>query len=817
MNEQAWGLKILDSEEIYGKIFTNVLAETVGTSGECNPTMDSRGSDRDTTNVFGDKTIIHEEEKDEEDMEIEEIIEEPEESEKVTRCKKCRRQKFGHPMPFGLENCQLVRIESDSELKKDDEVKHEKRRELRSRKTPSRKRSLSHGKKVPDPKKKKEEDEEETSDIDEELKEMLEEEKRLEEMAKKSRDDVKKAETQKKEAKKAEQKRKNDELRKTIEGNKEKEAKLQDSSKRNEYPSRRNDNDSRYRQSTSRQDYQTNRNDPYPSRRNDNGGYHPRDYRDWYGEDDRRYINQRNSRREDNYREGSTHSRRSRRSRSRERWKSPSNRYDQRPSEYRDMNLDMVQELRRIGEERQDDRKLDPPPAWEDTISFDAWARSVNIWSEVKAKPQRKAQLLIEMLKKDEKRKGMKEMIVSEVVENREFDYKDENVIENILSKIKDFMEESEWTRNVALAKDFENFCQKDGESNRDYIGRFSNLETKLRNEKAGISNMFLAGWIMNKSKISQAEKNNILANFDTEDKENILKNLKKKIRNMNSSGSHTDPKETLFGNQQNRHHHQFRSRSRSFHRGRPDKSRERSQFSRKFDRSGSRNKTNENYRRNSRSPKNVKKTYTCEKFQVNKAKSIFEEEVENRALVDSGCPEMVCGEEWMKTFEHSTDMKYEEIDLEDHFKFGNEVFKTTTYKKIPLTIGSLEEMVDVGVVTANIPLLISKKKLKDWGARIDFEKNELFIKKTNETVKLNETKSGHLTLNMARTLPENSEEFLKEIFLIKKKKSYRMKELKKVHRVFGHPSIEKMESLLKDAGEDEIVLKIMRKIQENC
>ena len=80
MNEQAWGLKILDSEEIYGKIFTNVLAETVGTSGECNPTMDSRGSDRDTTNVFGDKTIIHEEEKDEEDMEIEEIIEEPEES-----------------------------------------------------------------------------------------------------------------------------------------------------------------------------------------------------------------------------------------------------------------------------------------------------------------------------------------------------------------------------------------------------------------------------------------------------------------------------------------------------------------------------------------------------------------------------------------------------------------------------------------------------------------------------------------------------------------------------------------------------------------
>ena len=185
--------------------------------------------------------------------------------------------------------------------------------------------------------------------------------------------------------------------------------------------------------------------------------------------------------------------------------------------------------------------------------------------------------------------------------------------------------------------------------------------------------------------------------------------------------------------------------------------------------------------------------------------------------MVDSGCPEMVCGEEWMKTFEHSTDMIYEKVDIEDNFKFGNEVFKTTYYKKIPLNIGSLEEMVNVGVVPANIPLLISKRKLKDWGARIDFEKNELFLRKTNETVKLSETKSGHLTLKMAKTLPEDSAEFLHEVFLIQKKKSYKMKELKKLHRVFGHPSIEKMEALLKDAGENEVVLKIMRKIHENC
>ena len=34
---------------------------------------------------------------------------------------------------------------------------------------------------------------------------------------------------------------------------------------------------------------------------------------------------------------------------------------------------------------------------------------------------------------------------------------------------------------------------------------------------------------------------------------------------------------------------------------------------------------------------------------------------------------------------------------------------------------------------------------------------------------------------------------------------------------MWGHPSIEKMEALLKDAGENEVVLKIMRRIHENC
>ena len=196
---------------------------------------------------------------------------------------------------------------------------------------------------------------------------------------------------------------------------------------------------------------------------------------------------------------------------------------------------------------------------------------------------------------------------------------------------------------------------------------------------------------MFNNSKILKAEKNNILANFDLEDKENILKNLKKKIRNLNATEHDIEPKNTMFGERRDnrfrsKSHGENRFRSKSGDRFR-SKSNGREGNNSYRNRSGSRRHFNDRdnrYSSNSRnqfkekpdqSPKYVKRTYTCENLKLNKTKSIFEAEVENKALVDSGCPEMVCGIDWMKTFEHSTERKYEELDIEDHFKFGNEVF----------------------------------------------------------------------------------------------------------------------------------------------
>ena len=73
--------------------------------------------------------------------------------------------------------------------------------------------------------------------------------------------------------------------------------------------------------------------------------------------------------------------------------------------------------------------------------------------------------------------------------------------------------------------------------------------------------------------------------------------------------------------------------------------------------------------------------------------------------------------------------------------------------------------------VNANVPLLISKTKLKQWGGVLDFSENTLFLKVTDETTKLQESDSGHLTVNVGKTVDNNKEEFIQEILLIKKKK----------------------------------------------
>ena len=88
----------------------------------------------------------------------------------------------------------------------------------------------------------------------------------------------------------------------------------------------------------------------------------------------------------------------------------------------------------------------------------------------------------------------------------------------------------------------------------------------------------------------------------------------------------------------------------------------------------------------------------------------------------------MCVGRSWLKTHEHESNEELERVDKESLFKFGDNMYKTEEYVKMPLKIGnSLRDEVEVAVVLANVPLLLSRDKLKEWGAILDFNKSALF------------------------------------------------------------------------------------------
>ena len=63
--------------------------------------------------------------------------------------------------------------------------------------------------------------------------------------------------------------------------------------------------------------------------------------------------------------------------------------------------------------------------------------------------------------------------------------------------------------------------------------------------------------------------------------------------------------------------------------------------------------------------------------------------------------------------------------------------------------------------------------------------------------IKLKETEQGHLTYSMGKNIKDNEEELVKAIHLVRIKKKYSIRDLKKIHRVFGHPTTEKIAKLI--------------------
>ena len=77
------------------------------------------------------------------------------------------------------------------------------------------------------------------------------------------------------------------------------------------------------------------------------------------------------------------------------------------------------------------------------------------------------------------------------------------------------------------------NFQIKDGETPKQYLGRFKQLESKIKNAKMTISPQYLEHHFLSRANLDHITIRSILIMVDLEDEEEILKQIQKKYEDI--------------------------------------------------------------------------------------------------------------------------------------------------------------------------------------------------------------------------------------------------------------------------------------------
>ncbi len=221
----------------------------------------------------------------------------------------------------------------------------------------------------------------------------------------------------------------------------------------------------------------------------------------------------------------------------------------------------------------------------------------------------------------------------------------------------------------------------------------------------------------------------------------------------------------------------------------------------------------------------------------------IFMVESLGSAVIDTACTRTVCGEKWLSDYVNGLTQsqlsKIKETQSARPFKFGDgRVIHSTKKVNIPAMIGQTRCQIETEVVPADIPLLLSKMSLKRAGAVLDIENDKAMMFK--QLVRLELTSSGHYCVNLreesnpawiearkendiltvTESKGESEAQNEDDILTVTENMTTREKHkvLLKLHKQFGHASVEKLQKLLVAAGNnDSECIKILEDIVTHC
>lgn len=480
------------------------------------------------------------------------------------------------------------------------------------------------------------------------------------------------------------------------------------------------------------------------------------------------------------------------------------------------------------------------PPRMDEECTYERWKKEIALWEVFTELKEEKRAPAICLSLTGKAREAALELPVEKLTEKT-------GVQELILKLDSLFLKDSE-QRMYAAYDNFEKFKRTTDMNINDFIIEFEKRNAKLKEHKIILPDPVLAYRLLNSSEIGSDKEQLARATITTL----TYHNMKNQLRKIFDDTCHSNVTQSFVNNvkikeeeevyfNENRRGNDYHENRRGNYQGR-GWTRDRSRYN--HQRGNTYNRTQNMKRKNPIDANGfTSKCIVCksiyhwakdcpdaEKKDVkpNYQVTLFNSEIEscyiesflgetfNKAILDSGCINTVCGEEWMKCYLDSLDENdlhlVQEQPSSKMFRFGDgKTYNASKQVSIPAIIGERKVMIETHVVQCAIPLLLSRKSMQKAHTKIDFKKNKAVM--FGKEIELMFTTSGHYFIPLVSqeissillSTPIKSEVDNKKIAL-------------KLHKQFGHPASSKLHKLIKDAGMNNIELcKEIQHIEEVC
>lgn len=192
-------------------------------------------------------------------------------------------------------------------------------------------------------------------------------------------------------------------------------------------------------------------------------------------------------------------------------------------------------------------------------------------------------------------------------------------------------------------------------------------------------------------------------------------------------------------------------------------------------------------------------------------------QESKNYLILDSACSSTVCGRAWLDCYIDSLSPEQQKqvkrSPSKTWFAFGGgECLQSTSLYEIPAILLGKSMCIQTDVVDSPIPLLWSKKDMKEAGVKIDLKNDTVEI--FGQSVPMIFTSSGHICLPLFQNFKSVLISSLVSLQDTRKIHWH----LLKLHKQFSHPSYDKLKHLIEGAGQWKTEFSgVLKSICENC